>query len=1274
MLPNRAARRKFSQWRSAHRILVYDVDSSVLPEGNNILGLLRKFRTELGVAVEPASPSPAGGVKLEHQLLWLKGGFQTVWRERHDLIDSEQAPDHDEDESPSPPNMASPTIEKADAGLGTSAAAARGPALRPNHLPMSAFTVSSTTSSQRSGAAHHQRYLGKQAAAAREHVHPSAPVDPASGESAPASGSVAYNPFYDTIRQNLELSQGITERITLRISKDAKERVTDLPFLWLREIGRWAGVDGEGMDDDDEGGGSGSGLGSGRSGSEMSGTDSGDDSGSGREHQDIVKAPLRVHFPATQPDVPHDDEGGEDMAEGSEALAMQFYRIELGEQRRLMGVMEHHSRESGDVIGDDAEGGGRTKQGKRRKSKKTSSGSGKDGAKGSTRGGHAKGGFPYSITAGVEKGAKNRYRNIWPFEHARVRLQKSKTRPSEDTTIPEREKNQPAPLYALKLPPASQFLPPAQLALPSGTVLSLPLETPKASSSDDYVNASYVQPIGTKKRYIATQGPLPETFNDFWLLVWEQNVHVIVMLTREVEGAVIKCGNYWSGSVFGPLRLKVVEVSGAQEEGERVVHPSGSFFPVMSKAPDRTPAADTIRRVLELTHTGYPSLPPRRVVQLQYLEWPDLNVPEDPRGVLKLIRTVERETEVSEEARGGWEGVRRPDHWRGRAIRSSGGSVRRITDEGSPSGTGSTGSSSPPLDDDVDANSGIVKHALGEHPVLLHCSAGVGRTGGFIAVDAVLDGVRREMRKSREGQLKANAAAGSAGSQASGSDSGALASGSGSGNDASGSGNDASGSGNDASGSGNSGGSRGSGSPRVEMDVDEASGGGSVVMKDAALATSLPAAVPVPVAAARPQLLRAASSASSSVPMDIDRKPALLPSLWIGADPRRGTQTSASSSMSPPQAPRMPPSRGSFTSLPPSSASPDSRSLSPDVLSDESNSMSPPGGLPRSFSALTSLSYSALPATAPPVDPRTRTFSVPTGRLGASFSSSPPLVLPSVPPRTLVRALATDNEESPAARSTAPSSLFSGNESSWPTDPSSVDLPSRIRGRGDVLRSSLAKEPLGNTAQQQQQQLSSVSPPQPDNDSPPLLAPTTLSSTASRAASPPAFDYTQPRRLHDDKNSPPLLSTLDEPIHRVIEDMREQRMSLCQSLRQYVFVHRAVIEGVLALVDEERELYGDSFMDTDAAERAREAERHAAHKSDAGMTVVQSVAMAMAMSGGSAKRGPSPTELPHEDKRGDARLAKRPSIKRRLRSSDEESAPEKLRQKTAPATPPEGTL
>jgi protein-tyrosine phosphatase len=61
--------------------------------------------------------------------------------------------------------------------------------------------------------------------------------------------------------------------------------------------------------------------------------------------------------------------------------------------------------------------------------------------------------------AGIEKGSKNRYNSIWPYEHSRVKLE----------------------------------------GVPDGTC--------------DYVNANYIQTKGSNKRYIATQGPLPATFN-----------------------------------------------------------------------------------------------------------------------------------------------------------------------------------------------------------------------------------------------------------------------------------------------------------------------------------------------------------------------------------------------------------------------------------------------------------------------------------------------------------------------------------------------------------------------------------------------------------------------------------------------------------------------------------------------------------------------------------------------------------------------------------------
>lgn len=152
--------------------------------------------------------------------------------------------------------------------------------------------------------------------------------------------------------------------------------------------------------------------------------------------------------------------------------------------------------------------------------------------------------------------------------------------------------------------------------------------------------------------------------------------------------------------------------------------------------------------------------------------------------------------------------------------------------------------------------------------------------------------------------------------------------------------------------------------------------------------------------------------------------------------------------------------------------------------------------------------------------------------------------------------------------SSKPSGLFESQEGA--TSSSSVDLdpsPSPAKDPNDVVMTDHVDE------EAEERRFAATTTPQvrmrPSN--------TYFEKPAARASaltvethSTSAYDYALPRTREDSgDSSPPPLSTYDEPIREVLEDMRQQRMSLCQSLRQYVFVHRAIIEGALAIVDEQ---------------------------------------------------------------------------------------------------------
>ena len=87
----------------------------------------------------------------------------------------------------------------------------------------------------------------------------------------------------------------------------------------------------------------------------------------------------------------------------------------------------------------------------------------------------------------------------------------------------------------------------------------------------DYINGNYCDGYRKQNAYIATQGPLPETFADFWRMVWEQRSATIVMLTRLEERARIKCDQYWPSRGTESYGVMTVTLTDTQELATYVI-------------------------------------------------------------------------------------------------------------------------------------------------------------------------------------------------------------------------------------------------------------------------------------------------------------------------------------------------------------------------------------------------------------------------------------------------------------------------------------------------------------------------------------------------------------------------------------------------------------------------------------------------------------------------------------------------------------------------------
>ncbi|GMT14634.1 hypothetical protein PFISCL1PPCAC_5931, partial [Pristionchus fissidentatus] len=128
----------------------------------------------------------------------------------------------------------------------------------------------------------------------------------------------------------------------------------------------------------------------------------------------------------------------------------------------------------------------------------------------------------------------------------------------------------------------------------------------------DYINANYIDGYERERAYIATQGPLSETADDFWRMVWEEGSCTIVMLTNLEEQNRVKCDQYWptrGSALYGDLEVTILETM------------------VLAHYTMRTMRLGMMGEFREIRH-------------LQYTAWPDHGVPDHPTPFLVFLKRV----------------------------------------------------------------------------------------------------------------------------------------------------------------------------------------------------------------------------------------------------------------------------------------------------------------------------------------------------------------------------------------------------------------------------------------------------------------------------------------------------------------------------------------------------------------------------------------------------------------------------------------------------------
>ncbi|XP_069378731.1 protein tyrosine phosphatase receptor type Fa isoform X11 [Paralichthys olivaceus] len=145
------------------------------------------------------------------------------------------------------------------------------------------------------------------------------------------------------------------------------------------------------------------------------------------------------------------------------------------------------------------------------------------------------------------------------------------------------------------------------------------LQPIRGVEGSDYINASFIDGYRQQKSYMATQGPLAETTEDFWRMLWEHNSTIVVMLTKLREMGREKCHQYWPAERSARYQYFVVDPMAEYNMPQYILRE----FKV-------TDARDGQSRTIR---------------QFQFTDWPEQGVPKTGEGFIDFIGQVHKTKE-----------------------------------------------------------------------------------------------------------------------------------------------------------------------------------------------------------------------------------------------------------------------------------------------------------------------------------------------------------------------------------------------------------------------------------------------------------------------------------------------------------------------------------------------------------------------------------------------------------------------------------------------------